>query len=123
MYLVWSKSFTGKVSPQLWYVALPIKGEGEPDTRNRVVQSHQIPDALMPTLDALPDGVARLDYLASIYPYKEPITADTALDTPLMLSEVTGAHIDGAVDAYRQRMRALDGQSAQIDKERANHVS
>lgn len=118
MILAWHRSPQGPF-PVLHYVSLPAKGEGDPDTRNRVVQSNRLTDDQEQALDALPDGVSRLDTAAKFYPYIPQQIAEGPLDSPPTLREVYGA-IDGAVDAYRRRMRAFDGQTAQIDKENGN---
>lgn len=120
MVLAWHRS-NGKPYAVLHYVALPAKGEGDPDTLNRVLQSNRLTDAQEKELDALPDGVSRLDAAAKLYPYKPKDDANEPLDTAPSLGEVYGA-INGAVDDYRRRMRAFDGQTAQIDKENARNV-
>ncbi len=119
MTLAWHRSPRGPF-PVLHYVAIPAKGEGEPDTRNRVVQSNVLTEAQEQELDALPDGVSRLDKAAQFYPYKPTETVTEPLDTVFTMGELLGA-INGAVDDYRRRMRAFDGQTAQIDKERLSH--
>lgn len=118
MLLAWHRGNRGPY-PVLHYVAIAAKGEGEPDTRNRVVQSDMLTEDQERALDALPDGVSRLDAAAKLYPYIPKKTDDGALDSPITVGEVYGA-IDGAVSDYRRRMRAFDGQTAQIDKENGN---
>lgn len=123
MVLAWHRS-NGSPYPVLHYVALPAKGEGDPDTRNRVMQSTVLTALDERFLDQMPDGVSRLDAAAKLYPYVPQKVDDTpldAVDKGPTLGEVFSA-IDGAVDAYRHRMRAFDGQTAQIDKENARNV-
>lgn len=120
MILAWTRSLSG-VYPVLWYTALPAKGEGEPDSLNKIVQSHILTEEQERELDRMADGVSRIDALAKTFPYKPPEQGETTVDTPPTLGEVYRA-IDGAVDAYRLRMRNHDGQSAQIDRENENHV-
>lgn len=120
MVLAWHRS-NGKPYAVLHYVALPARGEGEPGTLNRVLQSNKLTDEQEKELDALPDGVSRLDAAANFYPYIPKDDADGTLDSVPTLGEVYRA-IDGAVDVYRHRMRAFDGQTAQVDKENARNV-
>lgn len=115
MILAWHRSSRAPF-PVLHYVQIPAKGEGEPDTRNRIVQQDTLTEDQEKELDALPDGVSRLDRAAQFYPYRSQQTAAETVDTVFTMGEMLGA-IDGAVDNYRRRMRAFDGQTAQIDKE------
>lgn len=119
MLLVWTKTLTGRVYPTLWYSALPAKGEGEPGTLASVVSSHKLTKEQEKAIDALPAGVSHTDAAAAFYPLQlNADEADKAVDSPPTMREVFMA-IDGAVANYRHRMRAFDGQSAQIDKENA----
>jgi hypothetical protein len=118
MLLAWHRGSRGPY-PVLHYVAIAAKGEGEPDTRNRIVQSNVLTEDQEKALDAMPDGVSRVDAAAKFYPYIPPYGVDEALDSPPTIGEVYGA-IDGAVSDYRRRMRRFDGQTAQIDKENGN---
>lgn len=88
MVLAWHAKGVGNPYPVLWYTQLPTKGEGDPSARASIVQSHTLSDADQNELDALPDGVSRLDYVAKKFPYVDPDPVDT---TPrvLIVQEVT----------------------------------
>lgn len=125
MVFAWHRASVGNPYPVLWYTAIPAKGEGEPDARNRVLQSHLLSEAEQDELDALSNGVARLDYLAAKYPYHAPQEAaqepEIALDTA-KAEAIALTAIDDAVVRYRTKQRANDGQTAHIDRERWHHV-
>lgn len=115
MILAWHR---GSRNPYavLYYTALPAKGEGEPDSRNRILQHHELTRSEEFETDMLPNGVSRLDYLAEKFPYIPPTIVDKPVDTR-DLADMLAPAIDVAVDAYRRRVRSQDGQSAHIDKE------
>lgn len=120
MILAWVRSMSG-VYPVLYYTQLPTKGEGEPDSLNRILQHHTLTPEQEAELDRMPDGVSRVDAAAKTFPYNSTDTTTDPVDTVLTMREVLGA-VDDAVYAYRQRMRKYDGQTAQIDKENGTNV-
>lgn len=122
MVLAWTKTLSGKVYPTLWYTSLPAKGEGEPGTLASIVQSHTLTEEQERELDRMPDGVSRLDAVAKTFPYIPKEQDEPTVDTR-DAADILAPAIDAAVDRYRQRMRKHDGQSAQIDRETAQHVS
>lgn len=115
MLLVWTKSLTG-VYPVLWFSPLPTKGEGEPDSLNKIVQHDRLTAEQETAIDSLPAGLSKVDKAVEFYPLRSTKNSDEAVDSLLTLSEIWGA-IDVAVDDYRRRMRKHDGQTAQIDRE------
>lgn len=120
MLFVWQRATVGKPYPALWYTAIPAKGEGEPDSRNRVLQSHLLTEAEQNELDRLPNGVARLDYLAAKYPFHTKNEPEKEVAEPVDSTNFIDRFapaIDAAVDAYRHKQRRNDGQTAHIDRE------
>lgn len=120
MVFAWTRSMSG-VYPTLWYTAPPARGEGEPDSLRRIVQSHLLTEEQERELDRMPDGVSRIDTLAKTFPYNVQEQSEPTVDTVPLLDMLNPA-IDAAVDAYRQRMRKHDGQSVQIDRENTANV-
>lgn len=78
MVLAWHRKGVGNPYPCLWYINLPTKGEGDPAAKAMIVQSHTLTEAEQAELDALPDGVSRVDYAAKKYPYVDPDPVDKA---------------------------------------------
>jgi ABC-type cobalamin transport system ATPase subunit len=115
MILAWHRTLSG-VMPVLHYVQLSAKGEGDPGTQVRILQHNRLTDEQERELDRMPDGVSRVDAAAKTFPFKPKIEAVEAVDTGSPMDMLNLA-IDTAVDDYRRRMRAKDGQTAHIDRD------
>ena len=114
MILAWTRSLSG-VYPVLWYTELPSKGEGEPDSLNKILQHHTLTEEQERELDRMADGVSRVDAAAKTYPYIPKETADVPVDN-IDLAVMLAPAIDAAVDRFKSRQRKLDGQYAHMDE-------